>query len=116
MDKEAVIIVITGILSITGFFGAFAITRLAKSMDSLVASDSSLQAQLASHREDVVRNYVRHDRLDAHRAEHRLDVAEIKQDVMQRMDKLEESVKEALQSQSKHLSFLMTQNTKHKEG
>lgn len=96
MDKELILILISGVLSVAGFVGAFAINRLAKSIDGLVSSDTAIQKQLTDHREDMVKNYVRHDRLDSHKVEHRHALAEIKQDVVGRIDRMELSFKEAL--------------------
>lgn len=89
-------IIISGVLAVAGFIGAFAINRLAKSIDGLVASDAAMQLQLAAHREDMVKNYVRHDRLTDHKVEHKHALADIKQDVLGRMDRMETSFKEAL--------------------
>lgn len=96
MDKEVILIVVSIVLSMTGFVGAFAINRLAKAIDSLVESDSDLQGQLSVHKEDLARNYVRHDRLDRHKEEHQRALTEIKQDVVGRIDRMESSFKEAL--------------------
>lgn len=96
MDRELILIAVSGILSIAGFVGAFAINRLAKAIDSLVEADKTTQGQLAQHKEDIARNYVRHERLDKHKEEHRMALAEIKQDVVGRIDRMETSFKEAL--------------------
>ena len=96
MDKEIILIIVSGVLTVAGFMGAFAINRLAKSIDGLVASDTAMQLQLAAHREDMVKNYVRHDILDNHKTEHKQALSEIKQDIVGRIDRMSMDFKEAL--------------------
>ena len=112
MDKELILIAVSGILSIAGFVGAFAINRLAKAIDGLVEADKTTQVQLALHKEDVARNYVRNERLDKHKEEHRIALAEIKQDVVGRIDRMETSFKEALYAhEHREMQAMFTQQS-----
>lgn len=110
MDKEVILIILSGTLAVAGFIGAFAINRLAKSIDGLVASDNAMQLQLSAHREDMVKNYVHHDRLSDHKAEHKHAMTEMKQDVVGRIDRMEMSFKEALYAhEHREMSAMLNQ-------
>ena len=105
-------IIISGVLAVAGFIGAFAINRLAKSIDGLVASDTAIQQQLTAHREDMVKNYVRHDRLSDHKTEHRIALSDIKQDIVGRIDRMSMDFKEALYAhEHREMQAMFTQQS-----
>ena len=118
MDKEIILIIVSGVLTVAGFMGAFAINRLAKSIDGLVASDIAMQLQLAAHREDMAKNYVRNDRLDNHKTEHKQALTEIKQDILGRIDRMAMDFKETLYAhEHREVAAMMNQqNSQQNKG
>lgn len=60
MDKEVmqiILIVVNAFVAIAGFVISFMILRLYKSIDMLARKDEEIAELVASHREDVLRNY-----------------------------------------------------------
>lgn len=74
-------LVIQSAIAIAGFVGAFMINRLIKAIDGLKAADAVLEQRLMDHREDVLRNYVRHEHLEP-----------MKKDIIGRVDRFETSI------------------------
>lgn len=74
-------LVIQAAIAIAGFVGAFMINRLIKAIDGLKAADAAIEQKLLDHREDMLKNYVRHEHLEP-----------MKKDIIGRIDRFETSV------------------------
>lgn len=85
MPLEMVMMGIQAAIAVAGFVGALMIQRLIKAIDNLTLADAELHGRLTAYREDMLRNYVRHEHLEG-----------LKQDILGRVDKMELSFKEAL--------------------
>ena len=81
ISLSLITLVIQSAIAIAGFVGAFMINRLIKSIDGLKAADAALEQRLLDHREDVLRNYVRHEHLEP-----------MKKDIIGRVDRFETSI------------------------
>ena len=81
ISLSLITLVIQSAIAIAGFVGAFMINRLIKAIDGLKAADAALEQRLLDHREDVLRNYVRHEHLEP-----------MKKDIIGRVDRFETSI------------------------
>lgn len=96
MDKELFATVFNVGLMVLGFFGAFAINRLAKSIDELVRADKDMSTIIHEHREDVIKNYATNKTVDVLRSDLQEQMRGVKQDIIGRVDRLELAFKDAL--------------------
>lgn len=78
---SVILLLVQAAIAIAGFVGAFMINRLVKAIDGLKAADAALEERLIDHREDVLRNYVRHEHLEP-----------MKKDIIGRVDRFETSI------------------------
>lgn len=75
-------------IALAGFIGAFMLHRLIKAIEELRKVDAAFDVRLMEYREDMLKNYVRHEHLGP-----------IKQDIIGRVDRFETCIVRALAEQ-----------------
>lgn len=85
MQDNTVLWIVGGLLAVINTIVCFMVHRLMKSIDDLSEEDKALHKKIGDNREDVIQNYVRHEH-----------IAQIKQDIIGRVDRMENSITSSL--------------------
>lgn len=78
---QVLMVIVQALIALAGFIGAMMIGRLIKAIDRLAAEDAVLHNRITEHREDMLANYVRNDKLES-----------VRKDMIGRVDRFEISV------------------------